>query len=436
MLNVIGALIALGILIIVHETGHFIVARIVGVEIEKFSIGFGPRLFGFKKNKTEYRISLIPLGGYIKMKGENPNEEVDDTTGSYHSKSWWERGLIAFAGPFANFLFALIIFIASFAIGRYYEDHLPVVGKVEPAYEQIFEKNDTILEINGHTVQGWSQIVQYSKQDEINSYLIEREGNRMNLDLDRIEPETWYSEILPLSPSVIGEVAPGMPAYQAGLMAGDSILAVNGEKVNDWYEMRELITGNVSDEITLSIKRGEQTFEKSLILEENIFQDNKIIGITQYMPVKIEEHYNIVESVAYGSITTVNFVALNYVMLFKLVTKPKAIKSNLGGPIMIYTMSKQTISKGWNYILSFIGAISIILMIMNLLPIPVLDGGHIFFCFIEGIQKKPLSQRLQIAFQNIGIFILLFLMVFAFWNDISRIFTRNVAIHEQKMNME
>jgi regulator of sigma E protease len=123
-------------------------------------------------------------------------------------------------------------------------------------------------------------------------------------------------------------------------------------------------------------------------------------------------------------------------MLFKLITKPKAIKSNLGGPIMIYTMSKQTINKGWNYILSFIGAISIILMIMNLLPIPVLDGGHIFFCFIEGIQKRPLSQRLQIAFQNIGIFILLFLMVFAFWNDISRIFTRNVAIHEQKMNME
>ena len=436
MLSIIGALIALGILVIVHETGHFVVARIVGVEIEKFSIGFGPKLFSFKKGKTEYRISLIPLGGYIKMKGENPNEEVDNDTDSYHSKSWWERGLIAFAGPFANFLFALIIFIASFAIGRFHEDHLPVIGKVESAYEHVFEKNDTILEINGHAVQGWSQIVQYSNQGETNSYLIEREVDRINMDLDGIEPETWYSEILPLSPSVIGEVAPGMAAYQAGLMAGDSILAVNNEKVNDWYDMRELITGSESDEITLTIKRGEQTFEKTLMLEENILQDNKIIGITQYLPVKIEERYNIVESVAYGSITTVNFVVLNYVMLYKLVTKPKAIKSSLGGPIMIYTMSKQTINRGWNYILSFIGAISIILMIMNLLPIPVLDGGHIFFCFIEGIQKKPLSQRLQIAFQNIGIFILLFLMVFAFWNDISRIFTRNVSIQEQKMNME
>lgn len=436
MLSIIGALIALGILVTVHETGHFVVARIIGVEIEKFSIGFGPRLFSFKKGKTEYRISIIPLGGYIKMKGERPDEEVDDDTGSYHSKSWWERGLIAFAGPFANFLFALIIFITSFAIGKYYEDHLPVIGKIEPAYEQVFEKNDTILEINGHPVQGWSQLVQYTKPGEYNSILLEREGKTLEIELAEIEPRTWYSEILPLSPSVIGEVAPGMAAYQAGLMAGDSILAINGKKVNDWYEMRELITGSESDEITLVIKRGEQTFEKSLLLEENILQDNKIIGIMQYLPVKIEERYNIGESIAYGSITTVKFVALNYVLLFKLVTKPKAIKSNLGGPIMIYTMSKQTINKGWNYILSFIGAISIILMIMNLLPIPVLDGGHIFFCFIEGIQKKPLSQRLQIALQNIGIFILLFLMVFAFWNDISRIFTRNVAIQEQKMNME
>ncbi len=436
MLSIIGALIVLGILVTVHETGHFVVARIIGVEIEKFSIGFGPRLFSFKKGTTEYRISIIPLGGYVKMKGEKPDEEVDDDTGSYHSKSWWERGLIAFAGPFANFLFALIIFIASFAIGKYYEDHLPVIGKVEPVYEQIFKKNDTILEINGHPVQGWSQLVQYTKPGEYNSMLLEREGKTLEIELVEIEPRTWYSEILPLSPSVIGEVAPGMAAYQAGLMAGDSILAINGKKVNDWYEMRELITGSKSDEITLVIKRGEQTFEKSLLLEENILQDNKIIGIMQYLPVKIEERYNIGESIVYGSITTVNFVALNYAMLFKLVTKPKAIKSNLGGPIMIYTMSKQTINKGWNYILSFIGAISIILMIMNLLPIPVLDGGHIFFCFVEGIQKKPLSQRLQIALQNIGIFILLFLMVFAFWNDISRIFTRNVSIQEQKMNME
>ena len=436
MLSIIGALIALGILVTVHETGHFIVAKLVGVKIEKFSIGFGPRLFSFNKGNTEYRISIIPLGGYVKMKGENPKEEIDNDLDSYNSKSWWERGLIAFAGPFANFIFALFIFIASFGIGRYYEDHLPVIGKIESTYEHIFKKNDTILEINGHHIQGWSQLVQYTKPDELNSILLEREGEILEIELAETESRIWYSEILPLSHSVIGEVAPGMAAYQAGLMEGDRILTVNGKNVSDWYEMRELITGSERDEITLTIKRGEQTFEKSLMLEENLLQDNKIIGITQYLPVKIEERYNIGESLVYGSITTVNFVALNYAMLFKLVTKPKAIKSNLGGPIMIYTMSKQTLNKGWNYILSFIGAISIILMIMNLLPIPVLDGGHIFFCLVEGLQKKPLSQRLQIALQNIGIFILLFLMVFAFWNDISRIFTRTVSIQEQKMDLE
>ncbi|MCD4795916.1 MAG: RIP metalloprotease RseP [Candidatus Cloacimonetes bacterium] len=433
MLNIIGALIALGILVIVHETGHLVAARIFGVEVEKFSIGFGPKLFGFRKGKTEYRISLIPLGGYLKMKGENPDEKAEESEDSFKSKKWWQRALIAFAGPFFNLVFAAIVFIASFAVGRSFEDHLPVVGKITSEIVDFVQVNDEILEVNDNTVQGWSQIVQYTKPDEMNYVRVRRNNELVDISSEEIRKETWYTGILPFSPAVVGEVAPGLPAYKSGLMKGDEILSVDGIDVNDWYEMREIITESSIEEVKLKIKRSDNVFEKSLKLEENLLDNNRIIGITQELPVKIEERYNLGESIVYGAFTTVNFVVVNYSMLFKLITNPKAIKANLGGPVMLYTMSQQTAKKGLDTILAFIGMISIILMIMNLLPIPILDGGQIFFCFIEGIKRKPLSFRIQIVMQNIGLFILIFLMVFAFWNDINRIFSRNMAIRQQEV---
>jgi len=436
MLNIIGAVVALGILVTVHEMGHFIAARIFKVEIEKFSIGFGPKLLAFKKGKTEYRISLIPLGGYLKMKGENPDEKVEDPENSFKVKTWWQRAIIAFAGPFANFILAMFIFIFTFAIGKHFEDQLPVVGEVSANYSEFIQEGDTILQVNDEDINGWTQIIQHTKIDVENIYLIKRNDKQVKLTDSEIEPATWATEILPFVPAIIGEVAPGMAAYKAGLQDQDEIIAVDGKAVKNWYDMRDAITLNENEAITLKIKRGDDIFEKSLVPEENILDDNRIIGITQYMPVKYVEKYNIFESVKFGTIGTINFVYLNYAMLYKLITNPGAIKNNLGGPVMIYAMSAQTADKGFDSVLSFIAAISIILMIMNLLPIPILDGGHIFFCFIEGIRKKPLSIKIQIILQNIGLFILVFLMIFAFWNDLSRLFSRSSSLKENKIQIE
>lgn len=433
MLNIIGALIALGILVTVHETGHFIAARIFDVEVERFSIGFGPKLVALRKGITEYRISLIPLGGYVKMKGENPNEEIEDKTNSFRALIWWKRAIIAFAGPFLNLVFAILLFIASFAVGRNYEDHLPIIGKVDYELSDFIQVGDEIIEVNEYEIESWSQIIQHTRPDELNIIKVKRDEEKIIIETDKIEPKTWVTDILPFSPAIIGDVAPGFAAYKAGLMKNDEILFVDGKEVNDWYEMREIITGSPNETVKLKIKRSDQIFEKTIALEDNLFQKNKIIGITQRLPLKIKENYNLGKSISYGTFTTLKFVAINYSMLFKLITNPKAIKANLGGPVMIFTLSQQSVNKGLDSILIFMAAISIILMMMNLLPIPILDGGNIFFCVIEGIQKKPLSQKLQIAMQNIGIFILVFLMVFAFWNDINRIFTRSVSIQEQKV---
>ncbi|MDA3813451.1 MAG: RIP metalloprotease RseP [Candidatus Cloacimonetes bacterium] len=436
MFNIIGAIVALGILVTVHEFGHFIAARIFKVEVEKFSIGFGPKLLAFKKGQTEYRISLIPLGGYLKMKGENPDEKVEDTEKSIKTKLWWQRAIIAFSGPFANFILALLIFILSFAIGKHFEDQLPIVGEVSANYAEFVQENDTIIQVNEKDVIGWTQIIQNTRVDEENTFLIERNNEQILITNNEVEPMIWATEILPLVPAIIGEVAPGMAAYKAGLMDNDEVLSVDGKDVNNWYEMRTAITTNENELITLKIKRGNDIFEKTLAPEENILDNNRIIGITQYMPVKYVEKYNLLESVKYGTIGTISFVYLNYAMLYKLITNPGAIKNNLGGPVMIYTMSIQTAEKGLDNILSFFAAISIILMIMNLLPIPILDGGHIFFCVIEGIRRKPLGMKIQIALQNFGLFILVFLMIFAFWNDISRLFSRSSSIKKNKVQIE
>jgi regulator of sigma E protease len=431
MWNIFGAVIALSILITVHEFGHYLVARLFGVEIEIFSIGFGRKLISFRKNQTEFRISMIPLGGYVKMKGENPEEDLIDEENSFRTRKWWQRALIAFAGPFMNLIFACLLFILSFAIGRNYEDLYPVVGEVDKTYSHLLQPEDTILKINDQQIVGWSQIIQYVSENEENKLQIKRADSFLSIELPPLPAQFWYEEIKPYVPAEVGEVTPGMPAFRAGLMNGDKILAVNDLPVNNWYEMRELIGNNQDDDIELTVERDGREFVLILNLEKNIYQDNKVIGITMPSPVKISENYSLAESIRFGSVSTINFVFLNYAMLVKLISQPSELKSNIGGPVMLYTMSRQAAGKGWDVIILFIASISIILMIMNLLPIPVLDGGHIIFCFLEGIFGKPIPLKLQIILQNIGVFILIFLMVFAFWNDIGRVFSRSVAIRQQ-----
>jgi regulator of sigma E protease len=436
MIEIIGAIIALGLLVTVHELGHFLAARMFGVGIEKFSIGFGPKLLSIKHKETDYRVSLIPLGGYVKMKGENPDEIVQDIEHSYKAKKWWKRAIIAFSGPFFNLIFAIFILILSFSIGRVYEDQPTKIGRIMTDDYANFQINDTILSVNGDKVVSWSQVLQKLEQNNDNRFEVERDNEIISVIIEDIDKMDFSNSVLPDSPPIIGEMAMGLPAYKAGLKENDTIIKIDAKEIQDWYDIRETIQRIEGDSVTLVIQRDAEMFEKTVRLEKNVLDGSKILGITQKLPLRIEESYSPKESVQYGFISAFNMVYLNYYGLIKLFSRPSTIKDNVGGPVMIFAMSKQTIQKGWNSILVFVAMISIVLMVMNLLPIPVLDGGHIFFCIIEGISGHPLTIKTQLVLQKIGISILLFLVIFAFFNDFSRIFQRNLSLRQYELNQQ
>ncbi len=434
-MSIIIAIMVFGALVFIHESGHYFAAKWCGVMIEKFSIGFGPKILGFKRNGTEYILSLIPLGGYVKMKGENPyDKDQKGDQDEFAQKTWYQRAFIAFAGPFANLIFAFVLFIFSFAIGKTYFDMDPIIEKATSEYASYLHENDKILQINHKVVNGYSEMFLLINENKNNIFKIQNNQIIKEINIPIKTRSDFYSNVYPKSGTIIGDVASGMPAWKAGLKSMDSIMKIDGLTVDSWTKVRETIQNSKNKSVLLTINRNDHIFDKTVILETNPLEEKavKMIGITQYLPVKIEEKNNILESIKLGSISTINFTVFNYLALYKVFKSPSSLKASLGGPVMVFSMTKETAEKGFSDTINFMAAISILLMIMNLLPIPILDGGHIFFCLIEGLFKRQIPLKIQQNLQQVGFFLLIFLMVFAFYNDFSKMATRSISMKENQ----
>ncbi|MEA2103114.1 MAG: RIP metalloprotease RseP [Candidatus Cloacimonadota bacterium] len=436
MITILAFILLLGILVIVHESGHFIAARMCGVQVEKFSFGFGPKIFAKTVGETEYRISLIPLGGYVKMLGENPEEQENDLDSgkTFSGKKWWQKVFIAFNGPFFNLLLAIIILSLTYMIGLKTYDLQPIVGNVSSSQTDLHQlkPHDEILSIDGEKIDGWISIIELWRDSykPIHAVKILRDGEVITLNMKNFDFKLWLTDVESYAPPIIGEVYYGLPAYQSGLKKGDEILTINGKNVNSWSEMRGIITANSDTELRLSVRRDSEKL--SIIVTPQLNPGEKeeagIIGITQKLELVNIERYGVFKAIEYGTITTFTVVVGYYKGLFKLIKRPSEAGKNVGGPIMIAAMTKQQTEQGLTSYLSFMAMISIILMVMNLLPMPVLDGGQILFSVIEGIMRKPLKIGLQKIFQQVGIAVLILLMFFAFYNDISRYITRQLSL--------
>ncbi|MFA5464561.1 MAG: RIP metalloprotease RseP [Candidatus Cloacimonadales bacterium] len=426
-MSIVIAILALGLLVLIHEGGHFLAARLCKVSVLKFSIGFGPKIFSFVKNGTEYALSLIPLGGYVKMKGDEP-EDSDEEQDTFNSKTWYQRAFIALAGPLANLIFAFLLFIFALLVGKTYKDFTPEIYQAKGVYSQFLRTEDKILEVNEQKVVTWTDIFKYTIENQENTFNISNnEENRTEI-IKTTTLQDFYNNLLPVSSTVIGEVSSGLPAWKAGLKEGDKILKIQEIDVNTWNEVRDLIV-KADSEISLLIERDDKQLNVRVLPEENPLElGSYIIGISQELPLEIHEKSNLVDAIKYGSINTVGFVGMNYYALYKLVKNPRMFKNSIGGPVMVFSMTKESSEKGFADTLNFIAAISLLLMIMNLLPVPILDGGHIAFCLIEGIMRRKVSFKVQQYAQQVGFVLLMVLMLYAFANDFTKLASRAHSI--------
>ncbi len=397
----------LSFIVALHEFGHFVAARFFGVRVEAFSIGFGPVLYKRQFGDTEFRLSLIPLGGYVKMLGENPKEKTDNLA-SFSAKSWWQRIVIAFSGPFANLMLAFLFFSLSFMINSSYEDFLPVIG--EDA--QGFQKGDCVLSVDGKQIKSWSQIVAGGK-----SFVVSRGGEKTSVLLEEEEfaCQPWIEPI-------IGQVAVGMPAYQLGMQAGDRITRINGVDITAWSQIGDAVgDGN---EVKVAFSRGQQSLVGLIKPTQDPLSGRYLLGVSATMSTFPQERAGVFTAMGKGALSTVSAVWLNYYGLYKIFAKPSSLAENLSGPVMISQAAKSFSQKGLASVLIFIAFINVVLFVMNLLPIPILDGGLILFAFLEKLFRKPLAESLQTGLQYLGLFVLMFLMFFSFYNDADKLTDR------------
>jgi regulator of sigma E protease len=431
-LILIFGFVVLGPLIFVHELGHFLVAKALGVRVLSFSIGMGPRVLGFTRGGTDYRISLLPIGGYVRMAGESPeSEDRSGDPGEFVEKPWWARALITAAGPLANLVFALVLNTAVLLIGVSVPDYAAVVGHVRPGsvVEQIgIRDHDQIVSVDGRKAATMLELssalsrVESDKRPGTVNLTVERKGSRVALALPRSDARSLGEELDWKTGTTIGRVFVGYPAYLAGLREGDEILKVDGHAVQSWSELSERIRRAPDTQISLTVRRGDQTYEVPVRTTPD-----SLIGIALPESITVRQAYPAGEAIPLGLQQTWYGIRQIYSGLASFVLHPVRLRENVAGPIAIAQVAREQARGGFDQLLAFASFISLALMAMNLLPIPILDGGHIFFALLEAVRRRPISLRTQMMCQRVGLAVLAGLVVFSFANDLTRVTQRNRA---------
>jgi len=426
--TLLAFLFVLGVLVFVHELGHFLAARRLGVRVLTFSLGFGPKLLKFKRGDTEYCVSAIPLGGYVKMAGENPDDPRSGRSDEFLSRTKWERFQILIMGPVMNILLAIVIMAVVLAQGAQvpiYQDQPPVVGAVtpgSPAERSGIQPGDRILTVAGDQVDTWEDLFLAvgTRADRDVAITLLRGGQTQTLTV-RPVPETRFEVgnigVLPDINPIVASVIAGEPAERAGLMAGDVVLAVNGERMVTRGQLIEAISRNGGNEIELTIERQGARLPIRATPEQR--GDRGMLGLYVTEPTRTFQPGPL-EAIQLSVERNIEFSGLIFRTLGGLFvgeTSPR----QLMGPVAIAQLSGESAQAGWIALFTLMASISLNLGLLNLLPIPVLDGGHILIMAVEGVARRDFSMAVKEKMLLAGFVLLMMLMVTVIYNDLTRI---------------
>ena len=425
--NALAFLFALGVIVFVHELGHYLMAKGFGVRVLTFSLGFGRKLFGFRRGETEYRVSWIPLGGYVNFAGQDPGERSGDPR-EFLNRPRWQRVLILLAGPFANVVLAVvlvsIVFMTGFA-ARDTSDVPPVVGMVEPGSpgeRAGLAAGDRVVAVEGETMENWQDVMFAILTSPEKPLRVEYErlaapGTPPTRATTTLEPErvprdeVGEAGVHPLV--VIGEVLPGSAAEGAGIKVGDAVLAIEGKGIQSFGGLREQVVDRAGQPLSFELLRDGQ--KVTLEVTPRADRQGALIGVGQPFR-KYSPGEAIVESVRFNAELTVQIVFL----VEKIIERRISLRASLGGPIEIAAVSGAAARRGFRDLLLFMSFISINLFIFNLFPIPILDGGQIAILLVEGTLRRDLSVRIKERITQVGLVMIVMLMAMALYFDLSK----------------
>lgn len=432
MLTAVLGIAVLSVLVIIHEYGHLLAARWMGVRVERFSIGFGPVIFKLRVGDIDYAISAFPLGGYVKMGGDDPRDRESLKPGDFFYAAWWRRIVIALAGPGANFILAIVLSIVLLWVGVRVPDAPSRIGEVVAgslADELGIAMGDRIVEVNGTPVGSLQEVYIEIGAAEEGPWLLvlERDAARRSLEVE--DMTAIFQGLRFPVPAVVGEVVIGTPAYRAGVVVGDSIITVDGQPIGNFSDLQAIVSVNPGRELVFGVVRDGRTIEFPITPFKDTMGEFPVgkIGVAAASVGTYLIRLGFFDGILRGTQSAVATVGIMFRGIGALFSDVSNL-SQISGPVAIIQASGDAARAGLDRLLDRAILFSIALMVFNLLPIPILDGGMVFLSLMEGILRRPVGERGLAVYQGIGLAVMGTLIVFVLINDPLRMLQRRSAL--------